>query len=386
MNPFTPQGTPQGQLGANQAAAAPAAGAPTAAKRTPAAAIAAAFAAAAARQHATIAQENAAPAATAAADYHAASATPWGAQIATPRHFSGRGVAVTKQQVTARYSPMIQETGAGDSTAPRALSEHALPLENSTPLGVTPLSIPLSTPPDGGTQLKLVFDEDAKLQGERSRQRTETLVSNALALPQEAQTQFSLVEEGMTLVNIKPTTILEAESSENEADLIAGNVTVLEHLSTGTDNVSAVSVGASLPAEEGSGEPQVEPVSILPARLHVSSTLNLPNAGADRSPGVHLLPAILADTVRYGYVYLLALLLCFLCLLNVYQVQDTNTINARLNEVALSNEAIEREWLNLMAQRQTLSEHATVRDSAIYQLQMVAPQTEKEHVIYLKQK
>ena len=218
----------------------------------------------------------------------------------------------------------------------------------------------------GGAGVDLIFDEEAQRQDENARQRNEALVSNVIALQQGALTSFSLVEEGMTMVKVEPSTILE------------------------TDNGSALSTGAGL-AADGSiagtvSDVEVEEVPIIPARLHVSSTLNLPNAGADRSPGAHLLPSVLSDFVHCWYAYGAALLLCVLCLLNVYQVQATNTVNARLNEVSLSNESIEREWLNLMAQRQNLSEHATVRDSAVYQLQMVAPQTEKEHVIYLKKK
>ena len=244
----------------------------------------------------------------------------------------------------------------------------------------------------GGAGVDLIFDEEAQRQDENARQRNEALVSNVIALQQGALTSFSLVEEGMTMVKVEPSTILEEEqdfvAGESEEDFIAGNVTELR--STGTDNGSALSTGAGL-AADGSiagtvSDVEVEEVPIIPARLHVSSTLNLPNAGADRSPGAHLLPSVLSDFVHCWYAYGAALLLCVLCLLNVYQVQATNTVNARLNEVSLSNESIEREWLNLMAQRQNLSEHATVRDSAVYQLQMVAPQTEKEHVIYLKKK
>ena len=245
---------------------------------------------------------------------------------------------------------------------------------------------------NGGTGVDLIFDEEAQRQDETLRQRNEALVSNVIALQQGSLTSFSLVEEGMTMVKVEPSTILEEEqdyiAGESEEDFIAGNVSELR--STGTDNGSALSTGAAL-ASDGSiagtvSDVEVEEVPIIPARLHVSSTLNLPNAGADRSPCAHLLPSLLSDFVHCWYAYGAALLLCVLCLLNVYQVQATNTVNARLNEVSLSNESIEREWLNLMAQRQNLSEHATVRDSAIYQLQMVAPQTEKEHVIYLKKK
>lgn len=389
---------------------------------SPAAAIAAAFAAAAVHQQ----QESAVT-----PNYQAASTTPWGAQIATPRNFQGRAVAVTKTQAAnpahlmgASASPTgLSAAGlsaAGLSAAgSNGLSSHASAAANfaaapnfaaaaspsltgvvaSGPSGTTLWGAapkievtsqgPAST---GGAGVDLIFDEEAQRQDENARQRNEALVSNVIALQQGALTSFSLVEEGMTMVKVEPSTILEEEqdfvAGESEEDFIAGNVTELR--STGTDNGSALSTGAGL-AADGSiagtvSDVEVEEVPIIPARLHVSSTLNLPNAGADRSPGAHLLPSVLSDFVHCWYAYGAALLLCVLCLLNVYQVQATNTVNARLNEVSLSNESIEREWLNLMAQRQNLSEHATVRDSAVYQLQMVAPQTEKEHVIYLKKK
>lgn len=384
---------------------------------SPAAAIAAAFAAAAAHQQ----QESAVT-----PNYQDASTTPWGAQIATPRNFQGRAVAVTKTQAAnpahlmgASASPTGLSAAGLSSAGSNGLSSHASAAANfaaapnfaaaaspsltgvvaSGPSGTTLWGAapkievtsqgPAST---GGAGVDLIFDEESQRQDENARQRNKALVSNVIALQQGALTSFSLVEEGMTMVKVEPSTILEEEqdfvAGESEEDFIAGNVTELR--STGTDNGSALSTGAGL-AADGSiagtvSDVEVEEVPIIPARLHVSSTLNLPNAGADRSPGAHLLPSVLSDFVHCWYAYGAALLLCVLCLLNVYQVQATNTVNARLNEVSLSNESIEREWLNLMAQRQNLSEHATVRDSAVYQLQMVAPQTEKEHVIYLKKK
>lgn len=379
---------------------------------SPAAAIAAAFAAAAAHQQ----QESAVT-----PNYQAASTTPWGAQIARPRNFQGRAVAVTKTQAAnpahlmgASARPTgLSAAGLSSAAANFAAAANLAAAANfaaaaspsltgvvaSGPSGTTLWGAapkievtsqgPTST---GGAGVDLIFDEEAQRQDENARQRNEALVSNVIALQQGALTSFSLVEEGMTMVKVEPSTILEEEqdfvAGESEEDFIAGNVTELR--STGTDNGSALSTGAGL-AADGSiagtvSDVEVEEVPIIPARLHVSSTLNLPNAGADRSPGAHLLPSVLSDFVHCWYAYGAALLLCVLCLLNVYQVQATNTVNARLNEVSLSNESIEREWLNLMAQRQNLSEHATVRDSAVYQLQMVAPQTEKEHVIYLKKK
>ena len=345
---------------------------------SPAAAIAAAFAAAAAHQQ----QESAVT-----PNYQAASTTPWGAQIARPRNFQGRAVAVTKTQAANPAHLMgasARPTGlsaAGLSSAAASTATNSAAAANfaaaanlaaaanfaaaaspsltgvvaSGPSGTTLWGAapkievtsqgPAST---GGAGVDLIFDEEAQRQDENARQRNEALVSNVIALQQGALTSFSLVEEGMTMVKVEPSTILEEEqdfvAGESEEDFIAGNVTELR--STGTDNGSALSTGAGL-AADGSiagtvSDVEVEEVPIIPARLHVSSTLNLPNAGADRSPGAHLLPSVLSDFVHCWYAYGAALLLCVLCLLNVYQVQATNTVNARLNEVSLSNDPMSR--------------------------------------------
>ena len=353
---------------------------------TPMAEIVAAFAAAAEQPQGSA---RAAAARAPRARFDAASTTPWGAQIATPRNFRGHAVAVTGPKLQASGNPL-----SGGVLGGSAAYSLARPFDDDPKIEVESLSAQeheLSAV-HGGT-VELVLDEDAQRQGENLRQRKETLEESVIALKDDSATQFSLVEEGMTLVKIAPTTILEEESAyqegESEEEFIAGNVMIAEALSTGTDNGAALSSGGALADDPGNHAPQgkgqdIEDLPIIGARLHVSSTLNLPNAGADRRPGVRLLPSILADFGRYWFTYGLAVLLCVLCLIKVYQVQATCNVTSRLNEVALSNAEIQKEWLNLMAQRQNLSEHATVRNSAVFKLQMTAPQTEKEHVIYLK--
>ena len=355
---------------------------------TPMAAIVAAFAAAA-EQPQGAARAAAASAGAPRARFDAASTTPWGAQIATPRNFRGHAVAVTGPKLQASGNPL-----SGGVLGGSAAYSLARPFDDDPKIEVESLTAQeheLSAV-HGGT-VELVLDEDAQRQGENLRQRKETLEESVIALKDDSATQFSLVEEGMTLVKIAPTTILEEESAyqegESEEEFIAGNVMIAEALSTGTDNGAALRTGGALADDPGNHAPQgkgqdIEDLPIIGARLHVSSTLNLPNAGADRRPGVRLLPSILADFGRYWFTYGLAVLLCVLCLIKVYQVQATCNVTSRLNEVALSNAEIQKEWLNLMAQRQNLSEHATVRNSAVFKLQMTAPQTEKEHVIYLK--
>ena len=47
----------------------------------------------------------------------------------------------------------------------------------------------------------------------------------------------------------------------------------------------------------------------------------------------------------------------------------------------MNNENLHKEWLSLLAQRQTLSEQGAIREAATQKLKMVAPKTEAEQVI-----
>lgn len=250
-----------------------------------------------------------------------------------------------------------------------------------------------------GKRIDLVLDEEAKRKNERSRQRKETLVSNVLSMKGSHALQFSLVEEGMTLVNIKSANQeRDFDAEEDEAEFVAGNVIPLAHLSTGTDNGSATSVRAS--GDTASANKQsadndesvevemhdgkvVDPMPIKAAILHVSSTLNLPNVSPERRTSIALLPALLADINRHWFTYGLALILCALCIFKVYQVQETNNITARLNDVSLLKNELEAEKNNLLAQHQNLSEHTTVRESALNRLNMVVLHTDQENLLYL---
>lgn len=96
-----------------------------------------------------------------------------------------------------------------------------------------------------------------------------------------------------------------------------------------------------------------------------------------------LVPMIFHNIGVYWLAYSLAILACVLCLFKVYQVQETRDLVARYNEVQLNNEVLEKDWLNLVATRQNLSENAKVREYAVNKLQMVSPKTENEKVISL---
>ena len=94
-----------------------------------------------------------------------------------------------------------------------------------------------------------------------------------------------------------------------------------------------------------------------------------------------LVPSIFADISKNFLTYFLGIVLCALSLYKVYQVQETRDLTARYNEVMMNNENLHKEWLSLIAQRQTLSEQGTIRAAATQKLDMVAPKTDLEQVI-----
>lgn len=183
----------------------------------------------------------------------------------------------------------------------------------------------------------------------------------------------------------------EQKKPGNEADIhdfITGNIV---SLSTGTDNVAVpIASGGAEAGSELEDETDLTQDQVQGDRIEIKSPLD-DNAnyastissftGNFFSP--KLLPTLAQDIGRYFYVYALAIVFGVLCLMKVYQVQDTRNLTSQLNEVTVNNEELEKEWLNLLATRQNLSEHAKVRSYASFQLQMVSPKTESEQVISL---
>lgn len=96
---------------------------------------------------------------------------------------------------------------------------------------------------------------------------------------------------------------------------------------------------------------------------------------------VSLLRAIFADIGNNFFTYFLAIVLCFLSIYKVVQVQDTRDLIANLNEVTMQNENLNKIWLSLLAERQELSEHNKIRKEASEKLHMRAPKTDAEKVI-----
>lgn len=178
----------------------------------------------------------------------------------------------------------------------------------------------------------------------------------------------------------------EDESSADINEFVTGNISTLR---TGTDTIT-VSYGSSKIAANEDDTPEQPPIKVrnitcepykAPDQpLHYTSTLSTTRFDVEHPK---LLPTLFKDIIRYFYVYALAMMLGVLCLVKVYQVQDTRDLTSRLNEVTFNNEELEKEWLNLLATRQNLSEHAKIRSVATRQLNMVSPRTENEHVISL---
>lgn len=183
----------------------------------------------------------------------------------------------------------------------------------------------------------------------------------------------------------------EQKKPGNEADIhdfITGNIV---SLSTGTDNVAVpIASGGAEAGSELEDESDLTQDQVQGDRIEIKSPLdddaNYASTISSFTGNLFspkLLPTLAQDIGRYFYVYALAIVFGVLCLMKVYQVQDTRNLTSQLNEVTVNNEELEKEWLNLLATRQNLSEHAKVRSYASFQLQMISPKTESEQVISL---
>lgn len=243
---------------------------------------------------------------------------------------------------------------------------------------------------DGGDGVEdLILGEEGKRQealfAERKIARDETILSSINEGAKTSTIKFSLLNQDELLEQEEKeeTGIIEGE----EEEYFTGNISVLEeNLRTGTDSVAVSYGGARAPsdAEESSDEKKpVEEivVTVLPEKEVYGTTLR--DLARYEEDGVKLLPSVIHDIGVHWLAYGLAISACVLCLLKVYQVQETRDLTARLNEVVLSNAEMDKQWLNLVAQRQNLSEHAKIRTFASDNLKMVSPKTENERVISL---
>ena len=236
-------------------------------------------------------------------------------------------------------------------------------------------------------EAKARYERQEELQAERDSARKQIF----FVLSDENESEiFDASVHNTQLIQVRKPTLLDDDNEYGDAeteDFVTGNVTVL---ATGTDSARAVSAGGrGVAAEAGEAEseseeePNVEDLAFLPSNEHFRSTFSLGEDASLRPREPKLLPMLMDDLLHNWLVYSLAILACLLCLAKIYQVQETRELTASLNEITFNNADLDKEWLNLMATRQSLSEHAKIRTFAREQLQMQAPKIESEHVISL---
>ena len=298
------------------------------------------------------------------------------------------GAAVMKEADSALADPVDDDddllTGA-DSDYKKGSS--------SDPDGGFSLEVEHLKAGDGTGPERVILDEESARLEAMSQKRTSAQVNDIIALKEEKKSlgSLSLVRQNLNLIDVRKDedNILADEDEElgkiEAEDFITGNVTVLSHnLMTGTDNAAVVS-GAVMdedPDSENRDGKSVTSVELTSGFQRFSSTLSVGHK-VRKSKDDRLLPVLLRDFGVNWLTYGLAITVCVLCLLKVYQVQDTRYLTAKLNEVSLSNADLEKQWLNLVASRQNLSEHSKIRTFASDTLKMVSPKTENEQVISL---
>lgn len=241
----------------------------------------------------------------------------------------------------------------------------------------------------------VILDEAEALREAKNQKRVSAQVNDILNLDKEkkSKTKFALIGQSLYNVQKDEDNLLSNEKEEfgkiEAEDFITGNVTVVSQtLRTGTDNVVIATSGAldsSYDEEESETKEQIHDVDYDSQSQRCSITLSLPNDNQEQKEP-RLLPLLLRDFGVHWITYGLAICVCVLCLLKVYQVQDTRDLTARLNEVVATNADLEKQWLVLVASRQKLSEHSEIRAVASESLGMVSPKTENEKVISLHRK
>lgn len=241
----------------------------------------------------------------------------------------------------------------------------------------------------------VILDEAEALRDAKNQKRVSAQVNDILNLDKEkkSKTKFALIGQSLYNVQKDEDNLLSNEKEEfgkiEAEDFITGNVTVVSQtLRTGTDNVVIATSGAldsSYDEEESETKEQIHDVDYDSHSQRCSITLSLPNDNQEQKEP-RLLPLLLRDFGVHWITYGLAICVCLLCLLKVYQVQDTRDLTARLNEVVATNADLEKQWLILVASRQKLSEHSEIRAVASESLGMVSPKTENEKVISLHRK
>lgn len=203
-------------------------------------------------------------------------------------------------------------------------------------------------------------------------------------LSDESEQYFDALVHSTEFIKVRKPTLLDDEHGEVETeDFVTGNVTIL---ATGTDSAQAIASGTAAGAESADDEAEgdesnIEKLEYLPGREHFRSSVSSGDDASLRPREPKLIPMLMQDIAHTWLVYFLALVACALCLAKIYQVQETRELTSALNDITFSNADLDKEWLNLMAERQSLSEHAKIRTYASEHLQMQAPKIESEQVI-----
>lgn len=158
-----------------------------------------------------------------------------------------------------------------------------------------------------------------------------------------------------------------------------------EDLISASEEVPMALVKADSPEAAKTGtSPKIEKLD--PAGIADTQTFSsgeyYPQPESEKS----LVPAIIEDILSHFWVYLLILTLSVMALYKVYQVQDTRTLTAALNEAVARNDNLNNEWLELLALKQSLAERTEVRKLAREKLGMIQPRLEAEVVIRLERR
>lgn len=244
-------------------------------------------------------------------------------------------------------------------------------------------------------QQDIILDEDSALREAKTQERLKAQEKDILTLKEEKQSKsaFALIGHNLMSVQNDDDNLLRDEKTDlgkiEAEDFITGNVTVIkQNLRTGTDNLlvsTSANAVSTFDDEFEDGSDITHELDFSDNKLHCSITLSLPSNEQEQGEEPFL-PLLLREFGEHWLTYGLAIIVCVLCLLKVYQVQETRDLTARLNEVVVSNADLEKQWLVLVASRQKLSEHSKIKTFAREKLLMVSPKIQNENVISLHKK
>ncbi|MDD7021063.1 MAG: cell division protein FtsL [Aeromonadales bacterium] len=152
------------------------------------------------------------------------------------------------------------------------------------------------------------------------------------------------------------------------------------------DDEDGIQAGSSEGREESTPEEGAKARKVVEIGAGADSTA--PITGLEQGAPVAvrhpaLVPCILKDMARNSLVWILALAACVLAVGKAYQVQVTRSLTAELNAVSERNDALNNDWLELLARKQQLERQGLVRQAATERLGMVQPKTEAEIVVTL---